>query len=77
MKDLKKEYSNGEITIVWQPQVCIHSTLCWKGEKGLPNVFNPAKRPWIKPDGAGTDEIIQRVTHCPSGALTFYHNNPQ
>lgn len=74
MKDITKKYSNGEITIVWKPSVCIHSTLCWKGEKGLSSVFNPAEKPWIKPEGAPTAEIIGRVNNCPSGALSFYYD---
>jgi uncharacterized Fe-S cluster protein YjdI/CDGSH-type Zn-finger protein len=71
----KKEYSNGEVTIVWKPSVCIHSTLCWKGEDGLKAVFNPSERPWIKPEGATTDKIINQVKKCPSGALSYYMNN--
>lgn len=45
MTEITKKYSNDEITIVWKPSVCIHSTLCWKGEKGLKQVFNPAEKP--------------------------------
>lgn len=71
----KKEYSNGEVTIVWKPSVCIHSTLCWKGEDGLKSVFNPSERPWIKPEGATTDKIINQVKKCPSGALSYFLNN--
>jgi uncharacterized Fe-S cluster protein YjdI len=74
MKDITKTYSNHEVTIVWKPTVCIHSTLCWKGEKGLKEVFNPMEKPWIKPYGATTEQIIERVSHCPSGALSFYYN---
>lgn len=75
MKDITKKYSNGEITIVWKPASCIHSTLCWKGAAGLLSVFNPAEKPWIKPEGAATDRIIDQVKKCPSGALSFYYNN--
>lgn len=77
MKDITKKYSNGEITIVWKPAACMHSTLCWRGEKGLPGVFNPAEKPWIRPDGAPTPEIIKRVNNCPSGALSFYYNSEE
>ena len=77
MKDITKKYSNGEITIVWKPSACIHSTHCWKGEKGLRAVFNPAEKPWIKPEAAPTEEIIQRVNNCPSGALSFYYNEAE
>jgi uncharacterized Fe-S cluster protein YjdI len=71
---ITKKYSNDDITIVWKPNVCIHSTLCWKGEKGLSDVFNPSKKPWIKPDGASTSEIIKRIDNCPSAALSYFKN---
>ena len=64
-------YRNEEITVVWKPKVCIHSTLCWKG---LIEVFNPKERPWVKMDGATTDKIIEQVRKCPSGALSYYMN---
>lgn len=76
-KDLTKKYSNGEVTIVWKPSACIHSTLCWKGELGLPEVFNPRVKPWIKPAGASSEKIIDAVKRCPSGALSFYYNEEQ
>lgn len=77
MKDITKKYSNGEITIVWKPSLCAHSTLCWKGEPGLLPVFNPMRKPWIDPNGAGSEDIIKRVNNCPSGALSFYYNTEE
>jgi uncharacterized Fe-S cluster protein YjdI len=71
MKDVTKKYSNGEVTIVWKPGLCIHSAMCFKG---LGEVFNPQKRPWITPEGATTEKIIQQVKKCPSGALSYYLN---
>ncbi len=68
------KYTNGEVTIVWRPDTCIHSTLCWKG---LKEVFNPAKRPWIEPMGATTDQIIEQVRKCPSGALNYVMNEAE
>ena len=70
--DKVKEYSNGEVTIVWKPNLCIHSTNC---VKGLSEVFDNNKRPWINAEGASTDEIISQVKKCPSGALSYYLNN--
>lgn len=63
------KYSNGEVTVVWKPKQCIHSTLCWKG---LIEVFNPGERPWIKMEGATTEKIIAQVRKCPSGALSYF-----
>lgn len=71
MKDITKKYTNGEVTIVWKPNECIHSTICFKG---LGEVFDPRKRPWITPEGATTDKIIEQVKKCPSGALSYYLN---
>ena len=67
----EKEYSNGEVTIVWKPDLCIHSANC---VKGLPGVFDTKKRPWINANGANTEEIIEQVKNCPSGALSTYMN---
>lgn len=69
--DETKEYTNGEVTIVWKAQLCQHSGNC---VRGLPAVFQSKQKPWIKPEGAGTAEIIEQVKKCPSGALTFYMN---
>jgi len=74
MKDITKTYTNGEVTIVWKPSVCIHSTICWKGDQGLISVFDPRIKPWIKPEGATTERIIEQVKKCPSGALSHYMN---
>lgn len=77
MKPITKKYTNGEVTIVWKPDTCIHSTICWKQATGLPEVFNPAVRPWIKPEAATTEQIVSQVKKCPSGALSFYMNDEE
>lgn len=64
----RKEYSNGEVTIIWKPKLCIHSGVC---VKTLPRVYNPKERPWIKPENATTQELIDQVANCPSGALSI------
>lgn len=71
MANETRTYTNGEVTITWKPDVCIHSTLCWKG---LIEVFNPRERPWIKMDGASTEKIVEQVRKCPSGALSYEMN---
>lgn len=64
----RREYSNGEITVIWQPSLCQHSGIC---ARGLPKVFDPKRRPWVDPLAATTDEIIAQVEKCPSGALSW------
>lgn len=63
-----KEYTKENLTVVWQPEKCIHSTKCWKG---LPSVFKPKERPWVNTEGATEKEIAEQVSKCPSGALTY------
>lgn len=72
MDKVAKEYSNGEVTVVWKPDLCIHSKICWEG---LPEVFTPEKRPWVNINGANTGRIIEQVEKCPSAALSYYMNN--
>ncbi len=74
MKDITKKYTNGEVTIVWKPENCIHSKICWTG---LPDVFNPRERPWIKPDAAATQQLVDQVSKCPSGALSYFMNGEE
>lgn len=70
-KDITKEYSNGEVTIVWQAGKCIHSANCVRHN---PDVFQPKEKPWIKPESSSTKKIIDTVNKCPSGALTYFLN---
>jgi len=62
------KYPNGEITVIWKPDICIHSGIC---AKGLPGVFDPKRRPWIDTSQAETEQIIEQVKKCPSGALSI------
>jgi len=63
-----KEYNNGEITIVWTPEKCIHAGIC---VKTLPKVYNPKEKPWVKIHNATTKELVEQVSKCPSGALSI------
>ena len=74
MKKIIKKYTNGEVTVVWQPAKCIHSTICFNG---LPQVFDPGKRPWVNIQGAKTEKIVSQVKECPSGALSYYMNGEE
>jgi uncharacterized Fe-S cluster protein YjdI len=68
------KYSNGDVTIVWQPALCTHSGRC---VRGLPEVFKAKEKPWITPEGSITEKIIQQVKKCPSGALSYSMNNAE
>jgi uncharacterized Fe-S cluster protein YjdI len=67
-RQIIKRYSNGEVTVVWQPSLCIHSAIY---ARGLPQVFDPRRRPWVVLDGHTTQQIVDQVEACPSGALSI------
>lgn len=64
----QREYTNGEITVVWNPEICVHSGNC---VRGLGKVFKPRERPWVQIGNATSDEIRNTIDTCPSGALTY------
>ncbi len=69
--DIRKEYTNGELTVVWKPGICIHSGEC---VKGMPGVFDPKRKPWIIAEDAETKKLKETIDKCPSGALTYFMN---
>jgi len=71
-KNITKEYSNGEVTIVWKSGLCQHAAECVRNN---PEVFKPREKPWINPENSTTEKIIETVKKCPSGALTYYLNS--
>jgi uncharacterized Fe-S cluster protein YjdI len=65
---MMKEYTNGELTVFWNPEKCIHAREC---VKGLPQVFSHERTPWVNMKGASSEEIMKVIDRCPSGALTY------
>lgn len=67
-----KEYTKSSgFTVVWEASKCIHAGVC---VKKLPQVYKPKDKPWISPDLASNQELINQIDSCPSGALTYYLN---
>jgi uncharacterized Fe-S cluster protein YjdI len=61
-------YANGAIEVRWEPKLCIHVRNC---VRGLGQVFDATKRPWIDVDAADPDAIAATILTCPTGALHF------
>ena len=68
MKEDIHQYSGEEIEVSYDVNRCIHAREC---VRGLPEVFDPDKRPWIEPDSADADELADVIMECPTGALHF------
>ena len=66
----KPEVYQGErLDVMFDAPLCIHSRMCVLGR---PNVFVPnADGPWIHPDNAIPEAIIEIAHSCPSGAISY------
>lgn len=71
MEDYKNEFSNNEITVTYEPVLCIHAEKC---AMELSEVFRTSIIPWINLDGTETTRIINQIKRCPSGALKYRKN---
>ncbi|WP_299224755.1 (4Fe-4S)-binding protein [uncultured Psychroserpens sp.] len=74
MKTTANVFSNEDITVTYQPCVCVNAERC---AKELSNVFRQSVIPWIDLDGASTEKIIKQVKKCPSGALQYNINKKE
>jgi uncharacterized Fe-S cluster protein YjdI len=68
MKDPVQRYRKDGLTVTFDPRVCTHSAAC---VRGLYDVFDVSKRPWVNLDAAPADRVVEQVKRCPSGALQF------
>lgn len=66
-----KKYKKEDIAIGWDADKCIHAGFC---ARQLSSVFKPKERPWIQPENASKQEIIDQVAKCPSGALSIVND---
>lgn len=65
------EYAGKEITIKDNRGTCCHAGYC---TDRLSSVFKQGVEPWIDPNGANAEAIIEAVRRCPSGALSYSYN---
>jgi CDGSH-type Zn-finger protein len=66
--DRRRDYVGERITIHDNRCACSHARHCINE---LPSVFRMGDRPWIDPDGADPERIIEVIEKCPSGALSY------
>ena len=67
-KGKRRGYRGSRITVSFDARRCIHAARC---VHGLPEVFDPKRRPWIEPDGAAAERVAEVVRACPTGALQY------
>lgn len=72
MEEKIHSYESDEVTVHYDVKRCIHAKEC---VKGLKQVFDPYKRPWIQPKEASADQIVDVVERCPTGALHYKLKN--
>ncbi len=65
-QNMDKRYPGENADIRYSIKRCIHAEECILR---LVSVFNKDARPWIDANGASTQEIMNVVARCPSGAL--------
>ncbi len=70
--DMRRSYAGKRIAIHDNRALCAHAGHC---TEGLAAVFDGERKPWIDPDGANVESIINVVRQCPSGALSYSLND--
>lgn len=61
-------YQSDTITVTYDKSRCIHAAEC---VRGLPAVFDTSQRPWVRPEQAEAEAVVEVVLRCPTGALHF------
>lgn len=59
-------YAGTSLTVTFDGARCIHAAEC---VRGLPDVFDTHRTPWVRPDEASAEAVRQVVARCPTGAL--------
>ena len=63
-----RSYEGTNLTVDYDVKRCIHAEEC---AHGLPEVFDPARRPWVDPDRASAEDLVRVIERCPTGALQY------
>jgi CDGSH-type Zn-finger protein/uncharacterized Fe-S cluster protein YjdI len=65
-------YKGTTITVSWDAALCVHAAEC---VRGLPKVFDTARKPWVDANAASATAIMGVIERCPSGALKYQFGN--
>jgi len=68
----ERAYEGKDITIHDNRTICWHAAEC---VSGLNSVFDKNTSPWINPENAEVNQVIEVVRRCPSGALSYTIDN--
>ena len=63
-----RAYTAPGVTVYYDRGRCLHFA---ERVRGLPQVFDVKKRPWIQPENASAERVAEVVRRCPSGALHY------
>ncbi|WP_028709748.1 (4Fe-4S)-binding protein [Propionicicella superfundia] len=73
----RRNYRGSLVDVSFDKDLCRHAAEC---VRGMPEVFDTQRRPWIDPLVAGTseraDHLREVVGRCPSGALRIEEHDP-
>jgi uncharacterized Fe-S cluster protein YjdI len=68
-----RAYTGQDITVYYDIERCVHFAEC---VRGLPEVFDTQRKPWITAGAASADRVAEVVRRCPSGALHYLWSGP-
>jgi CDGSH-type Zn-finger protein len=66
--DRRDSYAGAKITIHDNRGLCAHAGAC---TDRLAAVWRMNQEPWIDPEGAALDAVVETIKLCPSGALSY------
>ncbi len=66
-------YKTDEITVTFDPNICVHSGAC---VRGLPAVFDVRRTDWVRAYAAPAADVAAQIARCPSGALQYFPPDP-
>ena len=64
--EMSNSYEGKEVVISYDDKICTHAGEC---VRGLPQVFDAKRSPWIQPGDISYEAAEQVIRRCPSGAL--------